>query len=90
MVVCAVAFILFTRSRHVIEKTETLAKENPALQEQLRRILLRVAGLEKALENLSQTAERPAVAPESSTVATPEQNRKDKRCPCRRCLTHKI
>jgi hypothetical protein len=65
VVVCAVTFILFTRSRHVTEKTETLAKENLALREQLRGILLRVAALEKALENLSQ-------APESSTVAAPE------------------
>ena len=72
VVVCAVAFILFTRSRHVTEKTETLAKENLALREQLRGILLRVAGLEKVLENLSQAAERSAVAPESSTVAAPE------------------
>jgi uncharacterized membrane protein len=72
VVACAVAFILFTRSRHVTEKTETLGKENLALREQLRGIVLRVAGLEKALENLSQAAERPAVAPESSTVAAPE------------------
>jgi uncharacterized membrane protein len=71
VVFCAGAYFLYTRSRHLNEKTETLAKENLALREQLREILSRVTGLEKALENRSLAAER-AVTPESSTVTEPE------------------
>jgi uncharacterized membrane protein len=72
VVFCAVAYFLYTRSRHLNEKTETLAKENLALREQLREILSRVTGLEKALENRNLAAERAAATPDSSIVTAPE------------------
>src|SRR3984957_930277 len=63
---------MFTRSQHVSEKTETLARENLALRELLRGISLRVTGLEKSLEKLNQAAVRSAVTADSPAVAAPE------------------
>jgi Predicted membrane protein (DUF2339) len=76
VVACAVAFILFARTRHVTEKTESLAKENLALREQVRGFLLRVQGLERALENLGRAAaECPATAAEAAPEVTAERAR---------------
>jgi uncharacterized membrane protein len=72
VVVCAAAIAMFARSRHVGEKTETLARENLALRELLRGISTRVAGLEKSLEKLSQVADRSTVAADRPAVAAPE------------------
>lgn len=76
VVVCAVALIAFVRMRHVAETSDSLVKENLALQEKLRGILLRVAGLEKALENLSRAAaERPTSAQGDAAEAAAEPKR---------------
>ena len=74
-VIGAVALIAFTRMRHFAETSDSLVKENLALQEKLRGILLRVARMEKALENLSRAkVDRPTAAPEAvpESAAEPE------------------
>jgi hypothetical protein len=67
-----VVFILYTRSQHLAEKTDTVARENLALRELLRGISLRVSGVEKSLEKLTEATERSTVVTESPAAAAPE------------------
>jgi uncharacterized membrane protein len=75
VVVCGLGSFCL-RLRHAIKKIDSLAKDNQRLQEQLRGVLLRVAGVEKALESLSRAAaEPPRSTHEDAAKAAPEPNR---------------